>query len=203
VTLLYWLVASYLLGSIPTSLIVSRYIARIELRHMGSGNLGATNVYRVLGWKYAIPVFILDAAKGVIPVAIFGYQTTALGTRWTPIVMGIAAILGHVFSLFASFKGGKGVATTCGVVLALAPIPTAVSLAVWGVLSGVTGYVSVGSIIGSSIFPIVAWIVYPGDTILTGAGLLMAGFLVFNHRANIARLRAGTESRIRPPKGAN
>jgi len=194
--IIVWLLASYFVGSIPTSLLAARWWAGLDLRKEGSGNLGATNLYRVLGFKYAIPVGLFDFAKGLLPPLLFGSQPTIAGPRWTPIVMGLAAICGHVWSMFAGFRGGKGVATTAGVVMALAPIPTAVSLTVWALLTKFTGYVSLGSMIGSSIFPIVAWFVMPGDTITAGAGLLMAGFIVYNHRANIGRLRSGTERRF-------
>jgi glycerol-3-phosphate acyltransferase PlsY len=196
--LLFWLLVCYLLGSIPTSLIASRFIARVELRHHGSGNLGATNIYRVLGWKYAFPTFLIDAAKGAFAVLVLAPQ---LGPdRWNALLMGAIAMFGHVFSVFASFKGGKGVATAAGVVLALAPLAAAVSLAVWAVLVWLTGYVSVGSIVGSSLFPLVAWIAHPSDRYAIVSGIALASFIVFNHRGNIERLRAGTEARFRSSK---
>ena len=107
-----WLLASYLLGAIPTSYIVSRTFAHIDLRQHGSGNLGATNLYRVLGWKYAIPVGLFDIAKGVIPV--LGFAARVSHSELFGLACGIAAIVGHVFSVFVGFKGGKGVATAAG-----------------------------------------------------------------------------------------
>jgi glycerol-3-phosphate acyltransferase PlsY len=196
VRIIVWLLAGYFVGSIPTSLLAAKWVAGIDLRKTGSGNLGATNVYRVLGWKYALPVGLFDFAKGLLPPLLFGSQPTIFGPRWTPISMGLAAIIGHVWSVFAGFKGGKGVATTAGVVMALAPLPTAASLALWALLVRVTGYVSVGSMVGSALFPVVAWFQDPHDTITIGAGMLMVGFIVYNHRANISRLRAGTERRF-------
>ena len=110
-----WLLASYLLGSIPTSHLLSRFIAGIDLRQHGSGNLGATNLYRVLGWKYAVPAGLVDIAKGAIPVLVFGPQLS--DSKLFALACGVAAILGHVFSVFVGFKGGKGVATALGVIL--------------------------------------------------------------------------------------
>ncbi|HZI73049.1 MAG TPA: glycerol-3-phosphate acyltransferase, partial [Gemmatimonadales bacterium] len=120
-----WLVASYLLGAVPTSHLVSRSIAHIDLRQHGSGNLGATNLYRVLGWKYAVPVALFDMAKGAIPVIVFARQVSR--SELFAISCGIAAILGHVFSVFVRFKGGKGVATAAGVMLGLTPVALGVA----------------------------------------------------------------------------
>ncbi|HEY4647784.1 MAG TPA: glycerol-3-phosphate acyltransferase, partial [Gemmatimonadales bacterium] len=126
---LVWLIASYLLGAVPTSHIVSRTIAGIDLRQHGSGNLGATNLYRVLGWRYAVPVALFDIAKGVIPVLVFAPQVSA--SELFAISCGVAAIIGHVFSIFVGFKGGKGVATAAGVMLALTPVALGVAALVW------------------------------------------------------------------------
>src|SRR3954467_2899070 len=138
------LLASYFLGAIPTSYLVSRIFAKIDLRQHGSGNLGATNLYRVLGWKYAIPVALFDIAKGAVPVLVFAPQGS--DSEMFALACGIAAILGHVFSVFVGFKGGKGVATAAGVMLALTPLALAVAATVWGIVVFLTGYVSLGSI---------------------------------------------------------
>ena len=122
------LLASYLLGAIPTSHLVSRLFAKIDLREHGSGNLGATNLYRVLGWKYAIPVALFDIAKGAIPVLVFAPRVTV--SQLFALACGVAAILGHVFSAFVGFKGGKGVATAAGVMLGLTPLALAVAAGV-------------------------------------------------------------------------
>src|SRR6476661_7861406 len=126
-----WMLASYLLGAIPTSYIVSRTFAGIDLRQHGSGNLGATNLYRVLGWKYAVPAAVVDIAKGAIPVLLFAPQVSH--SQLFALACGVAAILGHVFSVFVGFKGGKGVATAAGVMLGLAPLAVAVSAVIWAV----------------------------------------------------------------------
>ncbi|TDJ54666.1 MAG: glycerol-3-phosphate acyltransferase, partial [Gemmatimonadetes bacterium] len=111
---------SYLIGSIPTSLLVGRLVKGIDLRQHGSKNLGATNLYRVLGWRYAVPVGLFDMAKGYVPVAVVG-PAVSNGVL-IPLLCGVAAVLGHMFSPFVGFKGGKGVATGAGVVLAMAPL---------------------------------------------------------------------------------
>ncbi|HZN99084.1 MAG TPA: glycerol-3-phosphate 1-O-acyltransferase PlsY, partial [Gemmatimonadales bacterium] len=146
-----WLLASYLLGAIPTSYLVSRAFAKIDLRQHGSGNLGATNLYRVLGWKYAIPVALFDIAKGAIPVLYFAPRVSS--SELFALACGVAAILGHVFSVFVQFKGGKGVATAAGVMLGLTPIALAVAAAVWGVVLLLTGYVSLSSIAAAVVLP--------------------------------------------------
>ena len=108
-----WLVASYLLGAIPTSYLAGRLVRGIDLREHGSRNLGATNLYRVLGWRFAIPVGLLDAAKGLIPVLVFAPRVS--DSQVFALVCGLTAVVGHVFSIFVGFKGGKGVATAAGV----------------------------------------------------------------------------------------
>jgi glycerol-3-phosphate acyltransferase PlsY len=193
-TLALWIAASYLLGAIPTSYLVGRTFANKDLRELGSKNLGATNVYRVLGLKYAIPVGLVDVAKGVVPVAVFA--PNAGSAPWLPITLGAVAVFGHVFSIFVSFRGGKGVATASGAVLALAPTALAVSAAVWVIVLAVTGYVSVASILGALVFPLAAWFAVPEDVYTFGVGLVLAAFIVFTHRTNIRRLALGTEHRF-------
>ena len=140
-----WFAASYLLGAIPTSYVVARLAKGIDLREVGSKNLGATNLYRSLGWSYAIPVGLFDVAKGAIPV--LGFGPLAGGPTWMPLALGVTAVAGHVFSVFVRFRGGKGVATAAGVMLGLAPWATVVSLVTWIVVVRWTGYVSLGSML--------------------------------------------------------
>ena len=192
-----WIVASYLLGATPTSYIAGRLGRGIDLREHGSKNLGATNVYRILGWVYAIPVAIIDVAKGVIPVALFGHW--AHGPAWLPVTLGGAAVLGHMFSPYVRFKGGKGVATAAGVFLALAPWAFAIALPFWGLSLWLTGYVSLSSIAAALTFPL--WVrltVGGGATFWTS--VVLALLIVVAHRANIRRLVAGTENRFRTRK---
>ena len=127
-----WLLASYLLGAIPTSYLAARLFRGIDLREHGSRNLGATNLYRVLGWRFAIPVGLFDAAKGAIPVLVFAPRISP--SQLVALLCGVVAIVGHVFSVFVRFRGGKGVATAAGVMLALTPAALGVAALVWAVL---------------------------------------------------------------------
>ncbi|HEU4763553.1 MAG TPA: glycerol-3-phosphate 1-O-acyltransferase PlsY [Gemmatimonadales bacterium] len=189
------LLASYLVGAIPTSYLVGRIFRGIDLREHGSKNLGATNLYRVMGWRFAIPVGLFDLAKGAVPVLVFG--PWAGGGAVRPLLCGVTAVLGHVFSVFVRFKGGKGVATGAGVVLAVAPWAVAAVLAVWIVLVYLTGYVSVGSITAAALYPVATWAMYPAQRPLILLHLALAAAIVWFHRANIRRLLAGTENRFR------
>ncbi len=193
-TLALWLLAAYFLGAIPTSYLVARWFRGIDLREHGSKNLGATNLYRTLGWRYAVPAGLFDVAKGAIPVVAFAPR--AGSQEWIPISLGVAAIIGHVFSVFVRFRGGKGVATAAGAVLGLAPVPLAVSAAVWVTLVWATGYVSLGSLSGAAAFPVAVWLLQPGDWYVLAAGVLLAAFIGFTHRANIRRLLEGREARF-------
>jgi glycerol-3-phosphate acyltransferase PlsY len=190
-----WLLASYLLGAIPTSYLVSRAFAKIDLRQHGSGNLGATNLYRVLGWKYAIPVAAFDIAKGTIPVLFFAPQVSS--SELFALACGVAAILGHVFSVFVQFKGGKGVATAAGVMLGLTPIALAAAAAVWALVLLLTGYVSLSSIAAAAVLPPAVYLLEGSTTpqlfwVVVGVAL---GVIVL-HRRNIQRLLKGTENRF-------
>ena len=192
--LVLWVIASYLVGAIPTSYLTVRLIKGQDLRTLGSGNLGATNLYRVLGWKYAVPVGIFDVLKGAVPVLFFA--PLAGGGDRTAILLGIAAVVGHVFSVFAGFKGGKGVATGAGVVLGLAPWAFVAALLTWVILVKVSGYVSLGSLGAALMLPPAVYFLHPErrPAIWLFAGL--AGAIVIFHRANIRRLLAGTENRF-------
>ncbi len=193
-TLALWLGASYLLGAIPTSYLVARLAKGIDLRQVGSGNLGSTNLYRTLGWRYAIPVALVDIAKGAVPVLLFAPY--AGGTLGIALLLGFAAIIGHVFSVFVRFKGGKGVATAAGVVLGLAPLPTLVAVAVWALLVRISGYVSLGSIVAAVILPIAVWVLNPELRSAIWLFVALGAFVVVTHRANIKRLLSGTENRF-------
>lgn len=190
-----WLVASYFIGAIPTSYLFSRFFAGIDLRKQGSGNLGATNLYRVLGWKYAIPAALVDIAKGFVPVVVFAPRETP--SQLFALACGVAAILGHVFSVFVRFKGGKGVATAAGVMLGLTPLALAVSAAVWAVMVRITGYVSLASISAAAVLPLAVYLLEDDKTpaLLWIAAAIAAGVIVL-HRRNIDRLLKGTESRF-------
>lgn len=192
--LVLWVIASYLVGAIPTSYLTVRLLKGQDLRTLGSGNLGATNLYRVMGWKYAVPVGIFDLLKGAVPVLFFA--PLAGGGDRTAILLGIAAVVGHVFSVFAGFKGGKGVATGAGVVLGLAPWAFVAALVTWIILVKLSGYVSLASLGAALMLPPAVYFLHPErrPTIWFFAGL--AGAIVVFHRANIRRLLAGTENRF-------
>ena len=190
-----WILASYLLGATPTSYIAGRLGRGIDLREHGSKNLGATNVYRILGWNYAIPVALFDIAKGAIPVALFGRW--AVGPNWFPVALGGAAVVGHMFSPYVRFKGGKGVATAAGMFLALAPLAFVIAIPVWALCLWITGYVSLSSVVAVVTFPVWVRLTEPGSPASFWASVALAGLIVFAHRANIKRLIAGTEHRFR------
>lgn len=197
------IVLAYVAGSIPTAYLMGR--ARgIDIRRHGSGNVGATNAFRVLGKKYGIACLVLDALKGYLPVAILVFDFfRPVGWpqgswQWA---VGLAAIVGHMTSPWVGFKGGKGVATSLGVMLAIAPLPMLIALAVALVAIWWTGYVSVGSLIGAGLLPILMLIqnlrrLDIADWVTFGVTVALAAVIVFKHRGNIARLRAGTENSI-------
>lgn len=194
-SVLLWLVAAYLVGATPSSYLAGRLARGIDLREHGSRNLGATNVYRVLGWGWAIPVALVDVAKGAIPVWLFGRW--AGGPAWLPAALGVAAVLGHVFSPYVGFKGGKGVATGGGMFLALAPLAVLIAFGVWGAALWLTGYVSVASLLAATSFPLWVRLTRPGASPAFWAAAGLALLIVWSHRHNIQRLVAGTENRFR------
>jgi glycerol-3-phosphate acyltransferase PlsY len=192
--LVLWVIASYLVGAIPTSYLTVRLLKGQDLRTLGSGNLGATNLYRVLGWKYALPVGIFDLLKGAVPVLFFA--PLAGGGDRTALLLGLAAVVGHVFSVFAGFKGGKGVATGAGVVLGLAPWAFLAALVTWIVLVKASGYVSLASLGAALMLPPAVYVLHPERRPLIWLFAGLAGAIVVFHRANIRRLLAGTENRF-------
>lgn len=185
--------ASYLVGATPTSYIAGKLGRGIDLREHGSKNLGATNVYRILGWKYAIPVALVDIAKGAVPVLL----ARSSSSGWLPVVVGGAAVLGHMFSPYVSFKGGKGVATAAGMFLALAPIAVLLAIPVWVICLWLTGYVSLSSIIAVLTVPVWVAVLQPNSPYVFWASVALVALIVFAHRRNIGRLLAGTENRFR------
>ena len=191
------LLLAYLAGSIPAAYIAGRSLRGIDLREHGSGNLGATNVMRVMGPKIGAVVLLFDALKGAIPVIVlpmvFGVQDTA----WWAIAYGVAAIVGHVRPIFLLGRGGgKGVATAAGVFAALAPVPLLISAVVFLAVVLASGYVSLGSLVSAAVFPLAVIVIAAGLTPVAMAGLAMAAFVFWTHRANIGRLRRGEEHRF-------
>jgi glycerol-3-phosphate acyltransferase PlsY len=194
------LVVAYLVGSIPAAYLAGR--ARgVDLRQHGSGNLGATNAWRVLGWKIGLAVYAFDTLKGALPVALLPSLLdlpTGDHIGWR-IGIGLAAILGHVKPIFLLGKGGgKGVATAGGVFAALAPVPLLVAFGVFAATFLASGYVSLGSLCAAVVLPL-AVLARSGGTVtpIFVVALVVAMFVVWTHRANIGRLRRGEENRFR------
>ncbi len=215
--------AAYLFGSVPYGVLVGA-LHGVDVTTAGSKNIGATNVGRLLGRRWGVLVFFLDVAKGLLPTLLAALVLenyaeaqllSPLAARLFTLAVAFAAVLGHNYSAFLKLKGGRGVATTLGVCLGLYPgltVPALVAFAVWAVVVAVSRYVSLGSITASGAFPLLvitwSWIRHSGlpkgDWPLIGFALLVAGLVVYRHRANIQRLMAGTENRIgsRSPDGS-
>ena len=192
-------VAAYLLGSIPSAVWIGKRFYGIDIRQHGSRNAGATNTLRVLGRKAAAPVFAIDVAKGFAAVMLYHlspYKNTDFAF-YLKIILVVAALLGHIFPLFAGFKGGKGVATLAGGILAVYPPAVLLCLATFVVVLAITHYVSLSSMIAGAAFPVYTRFVFGVREIpLIVFGCVVALLLIFTHRKNIGRLLSGTESKI-------
>ena len=187
---------SYILGSIPNGLILGKAIWGVDLRQHGSKNIGATNAWRTIGKAGGISIFALDFLKG----AISAYLGLHLGgSELAGVLCGILAIAGHSWSVFLAFKGGKGVATGLGVIAALMPMVTLIVFAVWFAIVYFTGYVSLGSIVGAALVPILT-LFFGLHTEFLILGLIAAVFIIYRHKSNIERLLNGTESNIKAAK---
>lgn len=196
------LLAAYFLGSTPFAYFAGRALRGIDLRQHGSGNLGATNVYRTLGAPAAIVVLLLDALKGAVPVLAFPSLAQVTGVWW-PVAFGVAAIVGHVRPYAGLFKGGgKGVATASGVFAALVPMPFLAAFATFVLVVSLTRYVSLGSMLGAAALATTVVVREGAASPLGIVAVLIALFVVWTHRANIGRLRRGEESRLGRPGGA-
>jgi glycerol-3-phosphate acyltransferase PlsY len=182
----------YGVGSLPIGYLVASRAKGIDLRRVGSGNVGAANAYRSAGLAAAIIVILVDVAKGAS--SVFFAARFASGAA-DPVAAGIAAIVGHVYPVWLRFHGGKGVATACGVFWMLAPLPTAISATVFVIVVWATRYVSVGSIVAAVALPPIAWLTDKPMSVVIGAGLA-ALLIVQRHRANLARLQQGEERRL-------
>ena len=194
------LLAAYLIGAFPTSYIVGKLSRGIDLRQHGSGNLGATNAFRVLGWRAATPIFLVDVLKGFLPVFFFPQIDGAESVGWT-LAYAAAAIIGHMFSIYVRFRGGKGVATGAGVFLALAPLAALGSLLIWTLLVFATGYVSLASIVSAASLPLLIGLAGSSGAVLA-LSVALAAFVIYAHRANVRRLLRGEEHRFRRGSGA-
>ena len=186
-----WLVIAYLIGSVPTGLLLGKLYG-IDVRQQGSGNIGATNLYRTLGRKVGVLTLIGDCLKGVAPVLLarqFGLSGEQVA--W----IGLAAFCGHVFSVFLKFRGGKGVATALGVFLALSPLAVLIALVLFVLVMLKWRYVSLGSVCAATVMPLA--VAYSGEWILTGVTFLISLIVIMRHRENICRLLAGTENKFK------
>jgi len=206
-------VLSYLVGSIPTSIIVARVMRGIDIRQHGSGNAGGTNVIRVLGWKAGVFVILMDIAKGLLATMViarlmdgslpFENRTPFDDFTVVQIIAGCAAILGHVWTVFAGFRGGKGIATAGGMLLGVAPVEVAVSFGVFLVVFLLTQYVSLGSLSAAVTFPLsmflrenVFMVNIDGYDTLIFFSIGVSLLVIYTHRSNIGRLLKGSENRI-------
>lgn len=191
-----YLLLAYVLGSTPTSYWVGRFLFGVDLRKEGSGNLGATNSYRAIGWKAAIPVALIDVLKGWFPVWFFPQHDHTAVWTWTMGYAG-AAIVGHVFSFWVRFKGGKGIATSAGAFLALAPWGVGVSLLVWMGVTFSSRMVSLGSLAAAVALPIsLLFLPHRGGNALLGFTVGLAVFVFWAHRTNVGRILRGEEHRF-------
>jgi glycerol-3-phosphate acyltransferase PlsY len=194
-------VAAYLLGSIPTGFLVAK-AKGIDIRSVGSGNIGATNAMRVLGKPAGIFVLVVDCAKGWLAAKLLPILAISFFNRGDShlseicILAGIFAVLGHNYTCWLKFKGGKGIATTAGVYLALAPIALGIAFAVFILTILVTRYVSVGSIVAAIALPTAVWILPPHNLLLGIVTTALGALAIYKHKSNIKRLMEGTESRL-------
>ena len=196
-----FLFAAYILGSIPTSVWIGKFFYNIDVREFGSGNAGATNTFRVLGTKAGIPVLIIDVLKGTAAVSlsfISGFEMNTPFFTNLQIGLGIAALIGHIFPIFAGFRGGKGVATILGVVMCITPVSCSVALLVFLTVLFITRYVSLSSILAGISYPIILNLgMHNTDIILIVFSILTSVLLIITHRKNIVRLLNKQESRIK------
>jgi glycerol-3-phosphate acyltransferase PlsY len=204
-SILFALVSSYIIGSVPTSIIMGKIVKGIDIREHGSGNAGATNTFRILGWKPALVVVIVDVFKGWLPAATFATlwigDAPQIDIGIIQILCGFAAVLGHTYTVFAKFRGGKGIGTLAGMLLALYPIVFPFCLIVFILTLMFTGYVSLGSIFAAVSLPIFLMLlpligIEKGSFSLFIFSLLIPWFAIYTHRSNIVRLRNGTENRF-------
>ena len=186
------LISAYLLGSVPTGLLLARAFG-VNIRETGSGNIGATNVYRTMGRKIGILTLVGDCLKGLIPVLVA--KGVGLPDAWVAAI-GLAAFLGHVYTIFLRFKGGKGVATALGVFLGTAPLSLLAGLAVFVLVLYRWRYVSAASLAAALVIPVAVALI-TGAPALIAMSCAIAAIVIFRHRENIARLRTGTESKFK------
>lgn len=186
-------VGAYFLGSLPTALLVVRWVTGKDVRLSGSGNVGGTNAARAAGMRIGAVVTIVDMAKGALPVMVMQWYDPS--SRWLALSM-LAAVVGHIFPVWLGFRGGKGVATGFGAFLVLAPVAAGVAFIIWLMVVGVSRYVALGSMIASACFPVVLYMLEPPGEPVMWAIVAVAALIVLKHRSNMENLIQGTEPRI-------
>lgn len=194
---------AYLLGSVIGSLVMGRFRG-VDIRELGSGNAGGTNALRTQGWKFALGVFVIDVGKallavGVVPaldLPLVGIDPT-VRRDWLAVACALAVIAGHVYPVWHEFRGGKGAATMLGAVAVLAPAALLPFALAWLACVMLTGYVGLGTMLGTATLPVYFALAEPSSVAFMAFGILAAAFIVYTHRANVARMRAGNESRAR------
>lgn len=213
VSLIIVVILSFLVGSIPMSIIITKAIKGIDIRNYGSGNAGGTNVIRVLGWGPGVFVILFDALKGFLAAVVlarlfFGNFPLSNGTPFSDftvvqIIAGISAILGHTWTVFAGFKGGKGIATAAGMLIGIAPIEVAIAAGVFAIVVASSRYVSLGSVSAAVAFPLAMFVRANVFDVATRYyhsmiffSIAISLFLIYNHRTNIGRLLRGQENRL-------
>ena len=205
-------ISSYLIGSIPFGIIVSKLFFGFDIREKGSKNMGSTNVFRILGWKAGVAVQVLDIFKGVAAVLVARWigggleipnNSTFSDITIISFAAGIIAILGHMFTLFAGFKGGKGINTAVGMLLAIAPVDLLIAIGVFLIILSISGYVSLGSMLASIALPSSLFVRYnlfgveiQGYLFLVWASVILSVLIIFAHRGNIKRLLHGNENQF-------
>ncbi len=194
---------AYLLGSLIGSLLLGQ-LRGVDIRTQGSGNAGGTNALRTQGWAFALGVIVVDVGKALLAVGwLPGLDLPGIGIDpdvdrgWLAVVCAFAVVYGHVYPVWYEFRGGKGAATLIGAVAVLAPRALVPVLLVWLACVMLTGYVGLGTMLGTATLPVYFAVTQPDNTPLLAFGLAMAAFIVFTHRSNVQRMRAGNESRAR------
>ena len=194
---------AYLLGSVIGSLLFGR-LRGVDIRTQGSGNAGGTNALRTQGWLFALGVIVIDVGKALLAVGWLPdaelpglHPDPSVDRDWLTVACATAVVVGHVYPVWYEFRGGKGAATLVGTVLVLAPVALVPIVGVWLVTVMLTGYVGLGTMLGSATLPVYFAVVAPQRTPLIVFGILMAVFIVYTHRSNVRRMRAGNENRAR------
>ena len=197
------IIVAYLIGSIPSALIISKKFFGVDIRDYGSGNMGATNTFRVLGSKYGTIVMVMDILKGALAVGLFNFLPNYFGSEHElqrtnfMIGLGLSAVVGHIFPIYANFKGGKGVATLFGMILAIQPLVAVSCVGVFLLVLYLTRYVSLSSILASVFLPIcVLWIWNENEVLYRVFALIVAVLVIFTHQKNIGRILRGVEGRV-------